>query len=318
MLQPTRFGYLNETQAARLVKAMQQGEVATLQIDVQKVYLDPEHISDYSKFRWPEAPHVFDRLTKVLKSLQDKLKVLVMDAHFVSSQDIFGKRRNRPEYGPIPQATLPGGEPMVVEADFDQAKSGEGAPSSDEILACKNEGKPISVEKSGTNLMRMYLYGMSQKNHKTMAFFQNLKNAGIKSILLYGVYAEKCAKAALAELKAMDFHVILIEDAMKPENPNEDPIKNPLAKFAKFYDPNTPQRKRAYWDRRDYDYPIKHKSLEEEQPEGKFSYPFDGIETTTVKQLEKLSEQVTNNPLTRLDVTSRDHSEVVGEFLTAC
>ncbi|MFA7657975.1 MAG: isochorismatase family protein [Candidatus Gastranaerophilaceae bacterium] len=83
-----------------------------------------------------------------------------------------------------------------------------------EILASKGI---IRLEKNENDSLKYGIPFTNQvvPNKKGLAFFENLKKAGAKVALVYGVATDYCVKDAVAALKKFGIKPIVIEDAIK-------------------------------------------------------------------------------------------------------
>lgn len=229
---------------AELKTAIKKGQAFLYDVDTTHAFMDQGFTirRDGLKDGFPVAgaDEIIPALVKIKKIARGFLpKFETVDAHkigdpeldtFKAISDIHSEKGT--EGAEKIAETVFGKPDILIEVEPEKAD----VPSIErikEVLASKGI---IHLEKNETNPLR---YGVAATkevvdNEKGLAFFENLKKAGARIALIYGVATDFCVKDAAAACKKFGIKPIVIEDGIKEAINNSikdmnDPVYHNLA-----------------------------------------------------------------------------------------
>lgn len=207
-----------------LKSAIKQGQAFLYDVDTTKGFmypniLRPDGVRDGLYVPGAETIiAVFKKIKKMAKGLLPKFETV--DAHkftdpelenFKAVSDIHSEKFT-PGGKKIPE-TVFGKPDALIEVEPEK----NDVPSVSKIKKILDSKGIIRLEKNETTPLKYGngLTGQVEDNVKAISFFENLKKAGAKIALVYGVATDYCVRDAVAALKRFGIKPIVIEDAIK-------------------------------------------------------------------------------------------------------
>jgi len=220
----TAFGSLPWTKndSEQFQKALNENAVIFNDVDTQNDFMMPNSQNSSRKgLLVPNSENILLSLKKITDSAKrfNIPVVASMDTHstndpeFEYFKDISDGHcvKNTPGWKKIFVTQLDNPRVISVEQDVNDV------PARSEIKKFINgQGKPVIIEK---NTLDVFKYVNSDKqiedNPKSIKFYNELKNMGVKFAVVYGVATDFCVKAAVRGLKMIGIKPIVVEDAVK-------------------------------------------------------------------------------------------------------
>lgn len=223
---------MNLQDVAELVSAIQKKQAFLYDVDTTHGFMDqdffirPNGVKD--GFPVGGADKIVPFLAKIKQYAQGLLpKVETVDAHRFNDPEIAVFKAVsdiHSEKGTLGAEKIPetvfGKPDVLIEVEPEKAD----VPSVSKIKEVLIGNGIIRMEKNETSPLRYGdgTTGQVVENKKALTFFDNLKQAGAKVALIYGVATDFCVKDAAAACKKFGIKPIVIEDAIK------EAISNPI------------------------------------------------------------------------------------------
>lgn len=211
---PVQFGSLkmDERDLETLRQRFANRQAALLDIDTQHNFMiTPEPGQERQALYVPNAESIIGRLKQLTQLIgQFKLPALfTKDTHTPDDpefQDYLAISdshcvKGTPGWEKIPETVLPNENAAIIPEDGQTD-----VPNAQRIQATLAQGQRFDIRKNKTSVF--------EGNPKANAFFANLKEAGVNTIVIYGVCTDICVQQAIDGLKARDFDVVVVSDAV--------------------------------------------------------------------------------------------------------
>jgi len=226
---------VNAGDLAELKAAIKKGQAFLYDVDTTHGFMDQDILvrANGTKDGFPVggADAIVPVLAKIKQFANGLLpKLETVDAHkptdpelklFTAISDIHSEKGTLGAEK-IPE-TVFGKPDVLIEVEPEKVD----VPSVSKIQEVLSSNGIIKLEKNETSPLRYGdgATGQVVENKKALSFFENLKQAGAKVGLVYGVATDFCVKDAVAALKKFGIKPIVIEDGIKEAIENS--IKNP-------------------------------------------------------------------------------------------
>lgn len=216
---------INAAELADLKAAIKKGKAFLYDVDTthgfmdQKIVIRTDGIRDGFPVKGADA--IISFLTKIRDYAKGRLpKLETVDAHRLGDPelkkftDISDIHSEKGTFGAEKiEETVFGKPNVLIEVEPEKAD----VPSASKIYEVLSSNGIIKLEKNETSPLRYGdgITGQVVENKKALSFFENLKQAGAKVGLVYGVATDFCVKDAVAACKRFGIKPIVIEDAIK-------------------------------------------------------------------------------------------------------